>query len=242
MLSLPSLDRPTPAPQPPYLRKSKPSLPSAKALANRSQNDHHASDPLPLSQREQQVCEYLSQGLSFEAIANHLNCSPAAARAYYRRALSKRQRTIALASHEQGDSSAPRVRKATAKPELALAKVPQMHRGNCRSGDERSPHQRPSLVSESFAPRVRPSSALASICERSPFHSPAVDVSALLERPNSLDLCVSSLFVKGNSVTTGRSHSFQTTITDHPPRPRRRKLTSRRSRYAGVGFRVAIAS
>jgi Bacterial regulatory proteins, luxR family len=50
-------------------------------------NDRPTPAPLPLSSREQQVCEYLSQGVTFEAIARHISCSPAAARAYHRRAL-----------------------------------------------------------------------------------------------------------------------------------------------------------
>lgn len=40
---------------------------------------------------------------------------------------------------------------------------------------------------------------------RSPFHSPAVDASALLERPNPLDLFVSSLFVMGEPVANPSS-------------------------------------
>ncbi len=173
--------------------------------------------PLPLSQREQQVCDYLSQRMTFEAIARHLSCSPAAARAYHRRALSKRQRTIALAPLEQGESYARRLRNATAKPEPALAKQP------CD----------------------RPASPPASICKRSPFHSPAVGALALRERPSSLDLCVPSLFVMGESVTTGQKFSTQrspipqTTTTEAPCHPRRRKSTSRRFRWAGVGDRVA---
>jgi DNA-binding CsgD family transcriptional regulator len=232
----------TPAPQPPRPIKAKATLPSAKAPAQRSQNDRPTSAPLPLSQREQQVCESLSQGMSFEAIARHLNCSPTAARAYHRRALDKRQRTIALASLEQGDSSAPNDRKAKAQPEPALAEPSQMHCGSCHSGDERSPHQRASSVSD------RPACASASICNRSPFHPPAVEASALLERPNPLDLYVPSLFVEGDCVTTRRklrtksTHFSQTTITDPPRHPRRRERSSRRSRKATVGFRGAVAS
>lgn len=77
---------------------------------------------------------------------------------------------------------------------------------------------------------------------------PAVTVLALRERPSPIDLCVSSLFVTGESVMTGqklstqRSHFSETTITDPPRYTFRRKRTSRRSRQAGVGFRVVIAS
>jgi DNA-binding CsgD family transcriptional regulator len=151
---------PAPTKHQPHSRKSKATPPLGKSPANRPQNDRPASAPLPLSQREQQVCECFSQRMTFETIANHLALSPAAAKEYYRRALSKRQRTIALASLEQGDSSAPRVRNALANPEPAVAEQPQMHCGSCRSGDERSPHQRQSFVSD------HPASASTSICQR----------------------------------------------------------------------------
>ncbi len=158
-----------------------------KAPALLSQTDRLTPAPLSLSPREQQVCEYLSQGVSFEAIARHLSCSPAAARAYHRRALSKHQRTIALASLEQGDSYAPSDRTASATLEPAIAE--QLHR--------------------------RLASAPAALCERklrpqnAPFHSPAVEAGALLERPSSLDLYLPSLFVTGESVTTGQKFSTQ---------------------------------
>jgi DNA-binding CsgD family transcriptional regulator len=182
--------------------------------ANRSQNDRTASAPLPLSPREQQVCDYLSQGSTFEAIARDLSCSPAAARAYHRRALDKHQRTIALASHEQNDGSTPSDRLALAKPEPAIAE--QSHR--------------------------RLAIALPSRCEQKPFHRPAVEAPALLEHTNPLDLCVSSLFVTGIPVATGGVSFSQTTITDPPRHPRRRKCSSRRNRWAGVGFCAAAAS
>jgi DNA-binding CsgD family transcriptional regulator len=54
-------------------------------------------------------------------------------------------------------------------------------------------------------PRDCPTSALASIRTRTPFHSPAVDASALLERSNPLDLFVSSLFIKGEPVANPSS-------------------------------------
>ena len=77
---------------------------------------------------------------------------------------------------------------------------------------------------------------------------PAVTVLALRERPSPIDLCVSSLFVTGESVMTGqklstqRSANPQTTITDPTQHPRRRKRSSRRSRRAKAGFCVAVAS
>jgi DNA-binding CsgD family transcriptional regulator len=150
--------------------------------AKRSPNDRRASAPLPLSEREQQVCEYLSQGMSFETIARHLNCSPAAARAYHRRALSKRQRMIALAADEHGDHS------PTAQPKSAE-----------QPGDRR--------------------------------------VSVRRECPNPLDL-VTDFSLPGQSVTTGRSPNPQTTITDRPPHPRR-KRSSRRNGWAGEGDHMA---
>jgi hypothetical protein len=75
---------------------------------------------------------------------------------------------------------------------------------------------------------------------------PAVTVLALRERPSPIDLCVSSLFVTGESVMTGqklstqRSPNPQTTITDLPLYPRKR--SSHRTRRAGVGDRMASAS
>lgn len=176
---------PAPTKQPPHSRK-------AKVSAKRPQNDRPTPAPLPLSQREQQVCEYLSQRMSFEAIANHLNLSPAAAREYHRRALDKRQRMSAPAPLEQGDCS------TAAEPELAVAKVP---------------------------------------CDR-----PSVEAPVLVERPNAIDLCVSSLFVMGKPFTTWRSLNPQTTISELPRHPFRRKTFSRLTRRTGVGFRVALAS
>jgi hypothetical protein len=64
--------------------------------------------------REQQVCECFSQRMTFETIANHLGMSPAAAREYHRRALDKRQRTIAHL--DQGERYALSPRKTPAKP------------------------------------------------------------------------------------------------------------------------------
>lgn len=225
---------PTPAPQPPYLRKAKASPPSAIAPANRSQNDRPAPAPhpphsrkakrsqndrtasvsLPLSQREQQVCEYLSQGISFEAIANHLSLSPAAARAYYRRALSKRQRTIASASLEQGDSSAPRVRSTAAKPELAV---------DLGSGylDVRTCKINILKIAES----------LQSL-ERKHRTNSTPDQIKALEGDES---------AKGWDFV-GRSPNPQTTITELPRHLRLRKPYSRRTRRTGVGFRLALAS
>ncbi len=162
--------------------------------AAHQQHDRPTPAPPPLSEREQQVCEFFSQGSTFEAIARDLSCSPAAARAYHRRALSKRQRTIALASLEQSDGSTPSDRLALAKPEQALVEQPRDRR-----------------------------------------------VSVRRERPSPLELLVPSLFVTGESVTTGqklstqRSHSPQMTTTDLP-RPRLRKRSSRRTR-AGWGWR-----
>jgi DNA-binding CsgD family transcriptional regulator len=113
MLTAHRPDRSTKAPQPLHSRKTK-ALPPGKAPANRSQNDRPTPAPLPLSEREQQVCEYLAQGTTFEAIARHLSCSPAAARAYHRRALSKRQRTIASAAPKPALAEPPHGRVASA--------------------------------------------------------------------------------------------------------------------------------
>lgn len=214
MLPVHPNDRLTPAPQPPYLRKAKACLPPGKASAKRSQNDRTASAPLPLSPREQQVCEYLSEGMSFELIANRLGLSPAAARAYYRRALSKRQRTIASAPLEQGDSSAPRVRSTAAKPELAV---------DLGSGylDVRTCKINILKIAES----------LQSLEGKHRTNSTPDQIKAL-EGDES---------AKGWEFV-GRSPFSQTTISEPPCHPFRRKSTSRRSRPTGFGFRVALAS
>jgi DNA-binding CsgD family transcriptional regulator len=81
-------------PTAPALIKRSQTLPPGKANAQRLKIDRPSSAPLPLSQREQQVCEYLSDGLTFEVIARHLGFSPAAAKEYYSRALSKLERKL----------------------------------------------------------------------------------------------------------------------------------------------------
>ena len=141
---------------PHHIKRSQ-TLPPGKAPAQRLKSDRPPS-ALPLSQREQQVCDSRSQGLSFGAIADRLGCSQAGAKEYYRCALGKLER-----SPESASTSAPlepKDRSTTAKPELAIAEPS---------------HQ-------------CPASALASLCERTVFHPPAVEAPALLERPNPLDL------------------------------------------------------
>jgi DNA-binding CsgD family transcriptional regulator len=85
----------------------------SNASAKRPPNDRTTSASLPLSQREQQVCENLSQGRTFEAIARDLGFSQASAKEYYRRALDKHQRTIALTPLEQSDRPTPAQPKPT---------------------------------------------------------------------------------------------------------------------------------
>jgi DNA-binding CsgD family transcriptional regulator len=191
-----SNDRPTLSKRSPLTANATP--PPSKAPAKRLKDDRPASAPLPLSPREQEVCQYLGQGTTFEAIAKRLGCSLSTVQEHYDRALAKVQRS----------------------PELALTPAPLEH---CYSS---APSDRPATAQPKPAIAEQARSRIAS---------------ALRERPSPLDLCVSSLFVTGIPVATGGVSFSQTTITDLPRHPRRRKCSSRRNRWAGVGDRLAAS-
>jgi DNA-binding CsgD family transcriptional regulator len=105
---------------PHHIKRSQ-ALPLGKATAQRPKEDLPAS-ALPLSPREQQVIAQRNQGLTFDAIANRLGCSLAAAKEYHRRALVKNKRfpklAIAIAPSEQIELA---IAKRTQKERLSFA-------------------------------------------------------------------------------------------------------------------------
>jgi DNA-binding NarL/FixJ family response regulator len=79
-------------PTAPALIKRSQTLLPGKASAKRLKSDR-LPFALPLSEREQQVIDYRSDGVSFQTIAISLGCSLKAAIEYHRRAFSKLERS-----------------------------------------------------------------------------------------------------------------------------------------------------
>ncbi len=76
----------------PALIKRSQTLPLGKSPVQRLKSDR-LPFALPLSEREQQVIDYRSDGVSFQTIAISLGCSLKAAIEYHRRAFSKIERS-----------------------------------------------------------------------------------------------------------------------------------------------------